>query len=81
MRNQPKVRPTLKDEIDHRFTFHPPHGDQAERYGRIREAAKQLAFGLELRCPPSRELSLALTKLDEVVFWANASIARNESPE
>ena len=27
--------------------------------------------------PPSREQSVALTKLDEVTFWANAGIARN----
>jgi hypothetical protein len=28
-------------------------------------------------CPNSRERSLALTKLEECMFWANASIARN----
>lgn len=27
--------------------------------------------------PPGREQSLALTKLEEVMFWANAGIARN----
>lgn len=33
-------------------------------------------------CPDSRELSTALTKLEEAVFWANAAIARNEkNPE
>ena len=26
----------------------------------------------------SRELSLAITKLEEAMFWANSSIARNE---
>ena len=31
-------------------------------------------------CPDSRELSLALTNLEQAVFWANASIARNEVP-
>lgn len=29
-------------------------------------------------CPESRERSLAFTKIDEAVMWANASIARNE---
>ena len=29
-------------------------------------------------CPDSRELSVALTKLEEAVMWANAAIARNE---
>ena len=30
------------------------------------------------RTPKSREQSLALTKLEEAIMWANASIARNE---
>jgi len=29
--------------------------------------------------PDSRERSLALTKIEEAVFWANAAIAREES--
>lgn len=28
-------------------------------------------------CPDSRELSLAITKLEEAIMWANASIARS----
>lgn len=62
-----------------RFTFHPAQGDQAERYEKIRAEALNMAMDLTGYCPPSRELSLALTKLEEVVFWANAAIARNES--
>ena len=60
------------------FTYHPPKGDQPERYLAIREAAGGLALILMGRCPPSRERSLALTSLEEAVMWANASIARNE---
>jgi hypothetical protein len=66
------------EELENRFTYHAPHGDQAERYVQIRDQAKSLARSLATLCPESRELSLALTKLDEVVFWANASIARRE---
>lgn len=29
-------------------------------------------------CKGSREYSLAITKLEEAVMWANAAIARNE---
>ena len=39
---------------------------------------KQLAHLLVTNCPESRELSCALTKLEEAVMWANAAIARNE---
>ena len=60
------------------FTYHPPKGDQPERYLAIRESAGGLALILMGRCPPSRERSLALTALEEAVMWANASIARNE---
>lgn len=65
-------------DIEKRFTYHPPKGDQADRYGKIREAAKALAITLVDLTPSSREQSLALTHLDEVVMFANAAIARNE---
>ncbi len=63
------------------FTYHAPHGDQAARYGEVRSMLEDVAGALQRRCPPSRELSVALTKLEEVMFWANASIARNERAE
>lgn len=61
-------------------TFHPviPELEQARRYEHIRALAKEVGKELLGMCPPSRELSLALTHLEEVVYWANASIARNE---
>lgn len=65
-------------EIEKRFTYHPPQRDQADRYQIIRRDAGQLAANICSLCPESRELSLALTKIEEVVFWANAAIARNE---
>lgn len=61
------------------FTYHAPLEGQPERYQEIREEAKGLADLLLQQCPPSRERSLAMTKLEEAVFWANASIARNET--
>lgn len=65
------------NDIANRFTYHPPKEGQAEKYGALRALAKELALELDAYCPESREKSIALTKLDEVVFWANASIARN----
>jgi hypothetical protein len=60
------------------FTYHPPKEDQRERYELIRATAKSFASLIFAMCPYSEEKSMALIKLDEVVFWANASIARNE---
>ena len=68
----------LMHEIDNNFTYHPPKPGQPEKYTRLRVEAKELAILLTEMCPPSRERSLAMTKLEEMVFWANASIARNE---
>lgn len=60
------------------FVYHSPKDSQPERYQRIRKAAGELAHLLVTNCPRSRELSVAMTKLEEASFWANASIARNE---
>lgn len=72
------ISDSKKKEIESRFSYHAPKGDQQIKYMNIRDAAKNIAFLLVDHCPESRELSTALTKLDEVVMFANASIARNE---
>ena len=64
--------------IEKAFTYHPPKDDQTGRYIVIRGKAKELASMVDELCPESRERSLAFTKIDEAVMWANASIARNE---
>lgn len=60
------------------FQYHAPKPDQIPRYGTLRQQAAYLAAEMIRLCPASRELSLALTKLEEATMWANASIARNE---
>jgi hypothetical protein len=67
----------LKRDVNN-FILHPATGDQAERYDDNRLACMGLARVLRGNCPVSRELSLALTKLEEAMLWANAAIARNE---
>ena len=67
-----------EEELAKRFKYHAPHGNQPTRFTEVRSLLNDVAIGLQLRCPPSRELSLAMTKLEEAVFWANAAIARNE---
>ena len=60
------------------FTYHAPKGDQPERYTALRKMGKDLAEQIMYKTPQGREQSLALTKLEEAIFWANAAIARNE---
>jgi hypothetical protein len=71
------MRQDLAARIENDFTYHAPTAAQSESYIEIREMAKGLATLFATECPDSRELSLALTNLDQAVFWANAAIARN----
>lgn len=60
--------------------YHSPKDGQAENMKKseqIRTKGKELAYLIDGICPNSREKSLAMTKLEESVMWANASIARN----
>ena len=66
------------ERIERNFTYHPPKAGQPERYEKIRSTAKQLALLIDEECPTSREQALAMTTLEQAVFWANAAIARNE---
>jgi hypothetical protein len=65
-------------DIINRFTYRPPKDDQPARYEEIRRQAREFALYLNDNLPESREKSLAITKLEEAVYWANVSIARNE---
>ncbi len=64
-------------QIESNFTYHAPKEGQPEKYTVLRESAKELALQINELCPDSREKSLAMTKLEEAVMWANAAIARN----
>jgi len=68
----------MMGQLNNNFSYHSPKDDQNERYVKLRECALQLAVEIVVRTPQSREQSLALTKLEEATFWANAAIARNE---
>ncbi|MBQ9002240.1 MAG: hypothetical protein IJ087_10345 [Eggerthellaceae bacterium] len=57
------------------FRQHNLDRDQVDASDLIRESAENLEAFIVLRCEPSREKSLALTKLEECVMWANKAIA------
>lgn len=61
--------------IENWFQYHPPVGDQAQRYERIRAAGKEFAKVLVELCPPSADRTAAIRKVREAVFTANAAIA------
>lgn len=68
----------MNEQIENNFRYHAPKDGQQEKYQALRSKAKELAYLVAELCPGSREKSLAMTKLEESVMWANASIARNE---
>lgn len=66
-------------DLDHRFDFHPATTDEKRaEHGSVREACKALGHQLDESLPGGREKALAITKLEEVMFWANAAIARSK---
>ena len=67
----------MNSQIENNFMYHSPKDGQAEKYEEIRAKGKELAHLIDGICQNSREKSLAMTKLEESVMWANASIARN----
>jgi hypothetical protein len=70
--------PKKNPDLENRFTYHPPKEGQPVKYEALRQKAKELAYLVDELCPNSKEKSLAITHVEEVVFWANAAIARNE---
>jgi len=64
-------------KLENNFTYHKPTEGQPEKYEALRAKAKEYAYFVVESCPVSRETSLALTKIEEAMFWANAAIARN----
>jgi hypothetical protein len=65
-----------QSDLDNRFTYHAPTADQPALYEAVRAVAKEAAEFYNDHCPEGREKSLAITHLEEAVFWANAAIAR-----
>jgi hypothetical protein len=65
-------------ELTRRYDYHAPQGDQAQRYQEIRQSCLILAHTVRDLTPCSPEQNRALNALDEVMFLANAAIARSE---
>lgn len=73
-----KPRGITQEDLENRFTFHPVKDDeQAAKYEQIRDVAGSFSSMIVGLCPPGREVSLAITAIEEAVMWANAAIARH----
>jgi hypothetical protein len=66
------------DDLNNRFTYHPPNSEDKQRaHEDVRGMCLALAHELNDRLPEGREKALAITNLEQVMFWANAAIARD----
>lgn len=71
----PSITP---EDLENRFSYHkPPNDEVGMRHDSIRHACLEAARSIVIDTPPGREQSLAITKLEEAMMWANAAIARN----
>ena len=64
------------DDLKNRFTYHKPDEQKVHQHETIRTVLLHAAEEILVETPESREQSLAITHLEEAMFWANAAIAR-----
>ncbi len=83
MPKAPRYVPSIitEERLIESFKHHDLQHEQIDRCNEIRRTAMSLAEYMHENCPPSRELSLATTKLEEAVMWANKAIACNETSD
>lgn len=73
------AKATLAARVLNDLTLHPPTSQTTvARMEQLREEAKAFAMLIVDTCPITREQSIALTKIEEALFYAIASLARNQ---
>jgi hypothetical protein len=68
------------NNLIHRFRFHAAKDDEKrDAHTSVRQHCLETALFINEKCPDGREKELAIERLEEVMFWANASLARHGS--
>jgi hypothetical protein len=68
------------DDLRNRFEYHAPNEAKKTAHEKIRWECHCLADLFNELLPDGRDKALAITQLEIAMFWANASIARNQEP-
>lgn len=69
MNDEERQKEELLERVEKSMTNHTPSASTIIDIEHVREAAKVLAHDLIEAAPISRELSLALTHLEDAVMW------------
>jgi hypothetical protein len=68
------------EDLQNRIKHQPPQHDRTvAKHEDIRAAVSMLGKVILTLVPEGREQDLALTRLEEMLFWCNAGIARNQN--
>jgi hypothetical protein len=69
-------------DLTNRFAYHPPQDERTKAtHELIRDLHLEIATELNGQLPDSRELSLAISSLEQSMMWANAALARHRPTE
>lgn len=60
------------------FAYHKPGPDGLAKITKLRELFSSVHDEIEATCPPSRELSVALTELETTAMWAIKAVVCND---
>lgn len=72
-----KPSPGTLDELRERFNYHtPPSYKVVQAHESVRAVCFGAATTFVENLPTSAEQTLAIRKIEEAMFWANAAIAR-----
>jgi len=78
--SRPRESANPWDEIANRFVYHPPGPEAREAHEGVRAQYLDLVRYVYVHTKPGRHQALALTALQESMFWCNASIACDGLP-
>lgn len=67
----------LSAKLENQFMYHIAEGTQPLQYATVRGECLELARLIVVLCPESEERDQAIKRLNEVMFWANAAVARH----
>jgi hypothetical protein len=68
--------PLDPEDIKNRVTYHPPTEEKIRKHSLVRGHIQTVMEDFNETLPEGREKSLVFTKLEEVMFWANAAVGR-----